>query len=73
MAQSYNIRIEETVTENFTITSDSPEEVVSKARRLYYDGKLVLEPGTLIDLRIGCTDTEPYIPEDFRGESYDQF
>lgn len=73
MAQNYNIRIEETVTENFTITSDSPEDAVSKARRLYYDGKLVLEPGTLIDLRIGCTDTEPYIPEDFRGESYDQF
>ena len=73
MAQSYNIRIEETVTENFTITSDSPEEAVSKARRLYYDGKLVLEPGTLIDLRIGCTDTDPYVPEDFRGESYEQF
>ena len=63
MAQSYNIRIEETVT----------EEAVSKARRLYYDGKLVLEPGTLIDMRIGCTDTEPYVPEDFRGESYEQF
>ena len=73
MAQNYNIRIEETVTENFTITSDSPEDAVSKARRLYYDGKLVLEPGALIDLRIGCTDTEPYVPEDFRGESYEQF
>ena len=73
MTQSYNIRIEETVTEKFTVTADSPEEAVSKARRLYYDGKLVLEPGTLIDLRIGCTDTEPYIPEDFRGESYEQF
>ena len=73
MTQNYNIRIEETVTENFTVTADSPEDAVSKARRLYYDGKLVLEPGTLIDLRIGCTDTEPYIPEDFRGESYERF
>ena len=70
MAQSYNIRIEETVTENFTVTADSPEEAVSKARRLYYDGKLVLEPGTVIGLRISFADTEPYIPEDFRGESY---
>ena len=70
MTKSYNIRIEETVPENFTGTADSPEEAVSKARRLYYDGKLVLEPGTLIDLRIGCTDTDPYVPEDFRGESY---
>ena len=66
MAQSYNIRIEETVTETFP-------DAVSKARRLYYDGKLVLEPGTLIDMRIGCTDTEPFVPEDFRGESYEQF
>ena len=52
MAQSYNIRIEETVTETFPVTADSPEDAVSKARRLYYDGKLVLEPGTLIGLRI---------------------
>lgn len=73
MAQSYNIRIEETVTETFPVTADSPEEAVSKARRLYYDGKLVLEPGTLIGLRISCTDTESYIPENFRGESYEQF
>ena len=73
MAQSYDIRIEETVTETFPVTADSPEDAVSKARRLYYDGKLVLEPGTLIDLRISCTDTEPYVPEDFRGESYEQF
>ncbi len=73
MAQSYNIRIEETVTENFPVTADSPEEAVSKAQRLYYDGKLVLEPGSLIDMRIGCTDTEPFVPEDFRGESYEQF
>ena len=73
MAQSYNICIEETVTENFPVTADSPEAAVSKARQLYYDGKLVLEPGTLIGLRIGCTDTKPYVPENFRGESYEQF
>ena len=24
-------------------------------------------------LRIGCTDTKPYVPENFRGESYEQF
>ena len=36
MARSYNIRIEETVTETFPVTADSPEDAVSKARRLYY-------------------------------------
>ena len=73
MSQSYNIRIEETVSEIFPVTANSPDAAISKALALYHNGKLVLEPGTLIDLRIGCTDTEPYIPEDFRGESYEQF
>ena len=34
MAQSYNIRIEETVTETFPVTADSPEDAVSKARHI---------------------------------------
>ncbi len=65
MSQSYNIRIEETVTGDFPVTADSPEDAVYKAIRLYNDGKLVLEPGTLIGKRIGLADNEPYTMEDF--------
>ena len=65
MSQSYNIRIEETVTGDFSVTADSPEDAISKAKELYYSGKLVLEPGTLIGRRIGSADTEPYTIEDF--------
>lgn len=65
MAQSYNIRIEETVTEIFPVTANSPEAAVSEAMSLYHSGKLVLEPGTLIGRRIGLADTEPDTMEDF--------
>ena len=65
MSQSYNIRIEETVTGDFSVTADSPEDAISKAKELYYSGKIVLVPGTLIGRRIGCADTEPYTMEDF--------
>lgn len=65
MSQSYNIRIEETVTEIFPVTANSPEAVVSEAMALYHSGKLVLEPGTLIGRRIGLADTEPDTMEDF--------
>lgn len=65
MSQSYNIRIEETVTETFPVTANSPDAAVSKALALYHDGKLVLEPGTLIGRRIGLADPEPDTMEDF--------
>lgn len=65
MSQSYNIRIDETVTGDFPVTADSPEDAILKAKELYYSGKLVLEPGELIGRRIGCADTELYAMEDF--------
>ena len=53
------------MTGDFSVTADSPEDALSKAKELYYSGKLVLEPGTLIGRRIGSADTEPYTMEDF--------
>ena len=65
MSQSYNIRIEETVSEIFPVTANSPDAAISKALVLYHNGKLVLEPGTLIGRRIGLADTVPDTMEDF--------
>lgn len=65
MPKTFNIRIEETVAEDFTIKADSSKTAILKAKKLYCGGKLVLEPGTLTGRRIGCTDTEPYTMEDF--------
>lgn len=45
MPKTFNIRIEETVAEDFTIKADSPKAAVLKAKKLYCGGKLVLEPG----------------------------
>ena len=65
MSETFNIRIEETVAEDFPVNAESPEDAVLKAKRLYFDGLLVLEPGTVIQRRIECTGPSPQIAEDF--------
>ena len=65
MPKIFNIRIEETVAEEFTIKADSSKAAVLKAKKLYCGGKLVLEPGTLTGRRIGCTDNVPDTMGDF--------
>ena len=41
----YQIVIEETVVDDFTVEANSPEEAQSIAEQLYRDGKRVLESG----------------------------
>ena len=65
MSETFNIRIKETVSENFPVNAKSPEDAVLKAKRLYFDGLLVLETGTVIQRRIECTGSSPQITEDF--------
>ena len=65
MPKTFNIRIEETVAEDFPVKAESPEDAVLKAKRFYFDGLLVLEPGTVIQRRIECTGSSTQIAEDF--------
>lgn len=65
ISETFNIRIEETVAEDFPVKAESPEAAVLEAKRLYFDGLLVLEPGTVIQRRIECINSCPQIAEDF--------
>lgn len=65
MSETFNIRIKETVAEDFPVNAESSEDAVLKAKKLYFDGLLVLEPGTVIQRRIECTNSCPQIAEDF--------
>lgn len=47
----YTIIIEETVSEDFTLEAESRKEALEKAERLYREGKWVLEPGSLLDVK----------------------
>ena len=48
----YQIIIEETVVDDFTVEASSPEEAQSIAEQLYRDGKIVLESGEVQQKRI---------------------
>lgn len=47
----YTIIIEETVSEEFTLEAEGEREALKKAERLYREGKWVLEPGSLLDVK----------------------
>lgn len=47
----YIIIIEETVSEEFTLEAEGEREALQKAERLYREGKWVLEPGSLLDVK----------------------
>lgn len=47
----YTIIIEETVSEEFTLEAEGRREALEEAERLYREGKWVLEPGNLVDVR----------------------
>lgn len=47
----YNITIEETVADTFEIEANSKEEALEKARELYNNVEIVLEPGTLLETK----------------------
>ncbi len=54
----YQIVIEETVVDDFTVEADSPEEAQSIAEQMYHDGRIVLESGEVQEKRIAVNGTD---------------
>lgn len=54
----YTIIIEETVSEAFTLEAEGEKEAMEEARRLYRQGKWVLEPGNLVEVRFQALEEE---------------
>ena len=54
----YQIIIEETIVDDFTVEASSPQEAQSIAEQMYHDGKIVLENGEVQTKRIAVNDTE---------------
>ncbi len=48
----YQIVIEETIVDDFTVLADSPEEAQRKGEELYKNGTFVLESGEVQEKRI---------------------
>lgn len=54
----YTIIIEETVSEEFTLEAANEKEAMEEVRRLYRQGKWVLEPGNLVEVRFQVLEEE---------------
>jgi len=54
----YQIIIEETVVDDFTVEANSPKEAQSIAEQLYRDGKIVLENGEVQQKRIAVNGSD---------------
>ena len=54
----YTIIIEETVSEEFTLEAANEKEALEEVRRLYRQGKWVLEPGNLEEVRFQVLEEE---------------
>lgn len=54
----YQIIIEETIVDDFTVEASSPQEAQSIAEQLYHDGRIVLENGEVQTKRIAVNDTD---------------
>ena len=54
----YQIIIEETIVDDFTVEADSPDEARSIAERKYKSGEFVIEDGEVQTRRIAVNDTE---------------
>mgnify|MGYP003605663625 FL=1 len=54
----YTIIIEETVSEEFTLEAANEKEALEEVRRLYRQGKWVLEPGNLVEVRFQVLEEE---------------
>ena len=55
---NYTSIIEETVSEAFTLEAEGEKEALEEARRLYRQGKWVLEPGNLVEVRFQVLEEE---------------
>ena len=56
--KKYQIVIEETIVDDFTIEASSPQEAQSIAEQMYHDGRIVLENGEVQQKRIAVNDTD---------------
>ena len=56
--KKYQIVIEETIVDDFTIKASSPQEAQSIAEQMYHDGRIVLENGEVQTRRIAVNDTD---------------
>jgi len=54
----YQIVIEETVVDDFTVEASSPQEAQTIAEQLYRDGKIVLESGEVQQRRIAVNSDD---------------
>lgn len=54
----YTIIIEETVSEELILEAENKKEALEEARRLYRQGKWVLEPGNLVEVRFQMLEEE---------------
>ena len=54
----YQIIIEETIVDDFTVEADSPDEARSIAERKYKSGEFVIEDGEVQTRRIAVNDTD---------------
>ena len=54
----YQIIIEETVADDFTVEANSPQEAQSIAERMYHEGGIVLESGEVQQKRIAVNDSD---------------
>ena len=54
----YTIIIEETVSEELTLGAENEKEAMEEARRLYRQGKWVLEPGNLVEVKFQVLEEE---------------
>ena len=54
----YQIIIEETVVDDFTVEANSPDEARTIAERKYKLGEFVIEAGEVQNRRIAVNDTE---------------
>ena len=52
----FKITVEESVAKTFEVRGDTAEEALEKAKRLYNNGDLVLDPGDLISKQISITE-----------------
>ena len=64
--KKYQIIIEETIVDDFSIEAESPEEAFHKAEQMYKSGKIVLENGEVHKRRIAVNDTDCENLIDFR-------
>ena len=56
--KKYQIVIEETIVDDFTVEASSPQEAQTIAEQLYHDGKIVLESGEVQLRRIAVNNKD---------------